>query len=98
MGEGQQAEEEQGGLKKGRNAERDHLLAPLEKAVVISSWNREHIQTAHGDLRQQDPASFDIGKENLNHTVPKGNDGEEQKQAGHGCVSRCEVVYQDFIA
>ena len=54
-----------GGLKKGGQAQARHLLAPLDEAVRIAAGHTEHIEAPHRDLDQQDPALLQIGKEYL---------------------------------
>ena len=66
-------------LKKRRQAERDHLLAPRHKSVRVAFRNREHIQTSDRDLRNQNSAALDVIKENFHDTVAE-RDHEEQIQ------------------
>ncbi len=70
-----------GGLQESSQANSNDLLAPLVKAVRISSGNAEHVQGSHRDLNQQDAAPLDIGEENFDDAVCKGNERQNVKQA-----------------
>lgn len=94
----QQAKEQQSRLQKGRQTESSHLFAPAVEAVRIAPGDGEHIQTAYGDLCQQDAAAFDICEEYFNHAVGKGNHAQKQEQARDGIGSRHKMRRQRIHA
>ena len=75
----QKPKKQQCHLKKRRQAKRDHLLAPRNKAIRIAFRNLEHIQTSDRDLRNQNSSALDVVKENLHDTVAE-RDHEEKIQ------------------
>ena len=95
--EHQQSRHQDGGLEEGGQAEADDLLDPLDKAVGVPAGDAEHIQSAHGDLYQEDAASLEIGKKDLNYRIGhKQNAKQEHDRTGNGpeaegCGSAGEV-------
>ena len=73
-----QARYQNGGLQEGRQAQVNHLFAPLDKAVCIASGDAEHIEASHGDLDEQDAASFEVGEKDLNHSIGHHDDAEQK--------------------
>ena len=74
--ERKQAQEEQRGLHESSKADRRHLLAPLHNPVRESSWQREHIQSAHRHLDQKNSTPLNILKEHAHHAVRKSEETE----------------------
>ena len=73
-----QARYQNGGLQEGRQAQANHLFAPLDKAVCVASGDAEHIEASHGDLDEQDAASFEVGEKDLNHSIGHHDDAEQK--------------------
>ena len=76
-----QASHQNGGLQKGRQAQSDDLLAPLEEAVPIAAGDTEHVQASHRDLDQQDAAPLEIGKKDFDDGVGHEDQTEQQHKA-----------------
>ena len=83
-------------LEEGCQAQADDLLHPLDEAVDVSSRNREHIETSHGDLNQQDTAPLQVGEEHLNHRVSHKDDAEQDHE-GAGDDTKAEVAVVDHV-
>ena len=64
-------------LQKSREAKPYDLLAPLIKAVQISAWDAEHIQTANRDLDEQDAAALQVCKEYLDDRIRHEDDAKQ---------------------
>ena len=77
------AKKQQGRLHERSQADGNGLLAPLVEAVRVPSGYGEHIQTSNRDLHQQDTASLDVGKKDLDDAVGKSQQDEDGLQANH---------------
>ena len=75
---------EDGGLQKSRETQSHDLLAPLYESVAIAARYREHIQTAHRDLNDQNTAALKVGEEDLNDRIGHQRKAEDDHEsAGH---------------
>ena len=75
-----QSHHEERCLHKRRKAKCHDLLAPACESFGHTSRKAEEIQTAHGDLREQDTPSLDICKEAFDHAVAQADQDEEIEQ------------------
>ena len=96
-----QASYEDGGLQKSCETQPHDLLAPLYESVAIAARYREHIQTAHRDLNDQNAAALKVGEEDLNDCVGHQRKAEDDhKSAGHRAKApqndlsgRCQALH-----
>ena len=53
------------------------MFAPLDEAIRIATGHREHIQTSHGNLDQQNTSALEIGEEDLDDRIRHKDDAEQ---------------------
>ena len=83
--EDHEARHQDRGLQKSCQTQSDDLLHPLDKPIRIAAGNTEHIQTAHGDLNEQDSTALEVGEKHLDDGISHEDDAEDDhERAGDG--------------
>ena len=82
--------DQDGGLKKGGQAQADDLPHPAHKAIQIAARDAEHIEGADRNLNQQNAPAFEVGEKHLDDRVAHEDHAKEEHN-GAGDDAKAEV-------